>query len=88
MALKNTINAMRTLLEGICGDLEKSEAGNRAASQRVRTSSIKFAKISKLYRKESIAEERKGGKSGKKAKSTAKAANSKKAKAKPAARKK
>ena len=68
MALKSTINTMRTLLEGICSDLKKSEKGNRAASQRVRTSSIKFAKISKQYRKESIAEERKESKKSSKSK--------------------
>lgn len=68
MALKSTINTMRTLLEGISADLRKSEKGNRTAAQRVRTSSIKFAKISKQYRKESIAEERKESKKSRTAK--------------------
>lgn len=71
MALKNTINTMRDLLEEMCGDLTKAESGNRAAAQRVRTSSIKFAKVSKTYRKESIAEERKSSKKPSKSKAPA-----------------
>ena len=66
MALKETVNQLKPLLERLCEDLEKGLRGNRAASQRVRTGSIIFAKLAKLYRKESIAEERsKGPKRGK-----------------------
>jgi hypothetical protein len=54
MALKDTCKSLKSLLEGILGDLEKAEAGNKAAAQRVRTQSIKFEKAAKLYRKESI----------------------------------
>jgi DNA-binding protein H-NS len=55
MALKSTINSMRELLEEMGKGLEKTEKGNKAAAQRVRTQSIQFAKISKVFRKESIA---------------------------------
>lgn len=61
MALKDTVNTMKNLLCTICDDLDRSAAGNKAASQRVRTSSIRFAKVAKMYRKESVAAERKGG---------------------------
>lgn len=66
MALKDTINQVRQLLIGLCHDLEKAAEGNRAAAQRVRTGSIKFTKVAKIYRKESVAAE-KGTKKGKKA---------------------
>ena len=62
MALKSTIAEMRNLLHEIVHDLEKAEKGNRAAAQRTRTRSIKFAKVSKLFRKESVSEGKKGGK--------------------------
>ncbi|MBS0623733.1 MAG: histone [Verrucomicrobia bacterium] len=70
MTLKDTTKAMKTLLEGIVKDLDKAEAGNKAAAQRVRTSSIRFEKAAKLYRKESV----KAAKSGelKRAKASAK----------------
>jgi hypothetical protein len=58
MPIKDTTKALRLLLEEMATDLNKSEKGNRAAAQRVRTSSIKFAKIAKLFRKESVAEDR------------------------------
>jgi Histone H1-like protein Hc1 len=60
MALKDTCKTMRSLLECIQGDLEKAEAGNKAAAQRVRTCSIKFEKAAKLYRKESIKADKTG----------------------------
>lgn len=62
MALKKTTEHLRSLLHEISFDLEKAERGNRAAAQRVRTNTIKFAKVAKTFRKESIAEGRKGGK--------------------------
>ncbi len=65
MGLKETINQVRQILIELTYDLEKAADGNRAAAQRVRTGSIKFAKISKVYRKESIETER-GPRKGKK----------------------
>ena len=77
MALKDTIATMKKLLNEVLSDLDKSTNGNKAASQRVRTGTIKFEKIAKLYRKESVAE-------GKKA---PKKKGAKKAKAMPKAKK-
>jgi len=59
MALKETVNVLKKLLEHIGHDLDKAVEGNKAASQRVRTHSIQFEKTAKVYRKESIAAERK-----------------------------
>jgi hypothetical protein len=61
MALNNTVKQMRELLSQITEDLEKAVNGNKAASQRVRTSSIRFEKTAKQYRKESITSEKKSG---------------------------
>lgn len=58
MALKDTIKHMRDLLNNIVQDLEKSDNGNKAASQRVRTGTVKLEKIAKAYRKESIKSEK------------------------------
>lgn len=78
MALKTTVERLKKLLHEISHDLDKAARGNKAAAQRVRTNTIKFAKTAKDYRKESIKEGKKGG--GKK-----KAASKKKtAKRKPA----
>ena len=65
MVLKEVIHEMRQLLAQLSEDLEKSVKGNRAASQRVRTGSIKFSQLSKVFRKESVAAE-KGPKKAKK----------------------
>jgi len=62
MALKTTIEHMKKLLLVISHDLEKSGRGNKVAAQRVRTSTIKFAKIAKQYRKESVREGKKSSK--------------------------
>lgn len=59
MALNETIGAMRQHLAELVRDLEKAAGGNRAAAQRVRTESIKFAKTAKIFRKESVDEENK-----------------------------
>lgn len=89
MALKDTVKKMNDLLCQIGKDLEKSDRGNKAAAQRVRTATIKLEKTAKLYRKESIAVEKKGGsKKPAKAKASAKKAPAKKAPAKKAAPKK
>ncbi|NGX38165.1 MAG: Histone H1-like protein HC1 [Chlamydiae bacterium] len=82
MALSKSVDQLKRLLLEISHDLEKSGRGNKAASQRVRTNTIKFAKIAKMYRKESVAEGRKGDK---KKKTTKRKVAKKK---KPAARKK
>lgn len=82
MALKATAEQMKKLLLEISHDLEKADRDNRAAAQRVRTNTIKFAKVAKVFRKESVA----AGKAGKKGKhpSSAKAKSARKAPAKKA----
>jgi len=93
MELRHTIDEMRNLLAQITEDLEKADNGNKAASQRVRTGTVKLEKVAKFYRKESIQDEKhtKGAKKGAKkpaakgkAKSTAAPARASAAKAAPA----
>lgn len=87
MALKDTMNHMKKILEELAHDLHKAETGNKAASQRVRTGSIRLEKCAKVYRKESVVAEKKGGKAPKKAATKAKAKPAKKpAGKKPAAK--
>lgn len=71
MSLKETVHTMKKQLGEICRDLDKSLKGNKAAAQRVRTCTIKLAKVAKIYRKESIAAEKKEAKELKKAKKAA-----------------
>lgn len=59
MSIKDTYKHLKELVAQITVDLEKSENGNKAASQRVRTGTVKLEKIAKLFRKESIAHEKK-----------------------------
>lgn len=86
MALAETIKSLHCLLDQIKDDLLKAaEKGNKAASQRVRTGTIRLEKIAKHYRKESVKAEK--GQKGRK-KAAKKAAPKKKAAAKkPAAKK-
>lgn len=67
MALKDTVKHLRDLLSKVTHDLEKADKGNKAASQRVRTGTVKMEKIAKLYRKESIKTEKGTRKPAKKA---------------------
>lgn len=81
MALSTTMRQMKSLLSDIIMDLEKTENGNKAASQRVRTGTVKLEKIAKTFRKESIVADKKmKGKPAAKKKAAAKK--------KPAAKKK
>lgn len=59
MSIKETFKDLRELLTHITTDLEKAENGNKAAAQRVRTGTVKLEKKAKLFRKESIAFEKK-----------------------------
>jgi DNA-binding protein H-NS len=59
MALKDTIEHVRSLLLDLIKDLDKATRGNKAAAQRVRTKTIKLEKVAKVYRKESISSEKK-----------------------------
>lgn len=82
-SLDSVVKFMHNLLANITVDLEKSQKGNKAASQRVRTGTVKLEKVAKLYRKESIKSEKGQTKSKGKRKA---AAPAKKAPAKAAAK--
>ncbi len=58
MALKDTTTQLNELLDCVQKDLEKGTRGNKAATQRVRVATIELAKLAKVYRKESIASEK------------------------------
>ncbi|HEV8052250.1 MAG TPA: histone, partial [Parachlamydiaceae bacterium] len=58
MAIKDTFKNLKDLLISITHDLDKAEGGNKAASQRVRTGTVRLEKVAKLYRKESIKTEK------------------------------
>lgn len=60
MSLQDTIKDVRGCLAALVIDLEKAAGGNKAASQRVRTGTIKLEKIAKKYRKDSIKAEKSG----------------------------
>lgn len=60
MAFKNTLDDMDHLLHQILKDLDKTAKGNKAAAQRVRKSTIKFEKVGKKFRKESMQAQRNG----------------------------
>ena len=77
MGLSDTVKRMRELLAAISIDIEKAANGNKAASQRVRTGSIRLEKVAKVYRKESIAAERNGNWPKKSKKAQAKSTSSK-----------
>lgn len=59
MVLKETINALEALLIEVSRDLDKASRGNKSASQRVRTGTVKLEKIAKAFRRESLAESKK-----------------------------
>lgn len=86
MALQNTVSHLKDLLGKITHDIGKAEGGNKAASQRVRTMTVKLEKVAKTYRKESISSEKQH--KGKKPAKKAKASHAKKPAAKKAAPKK
>ena len=89
MALSATCKKMSQLLEEISSDLAKAVGGNKAAPQRVRVHTVALEKVAKLYRKESVADEKKGGRKAKKKPAAKKpAAKKATAKKKPAAKKK
>lgn len=66
MALKATTLHLKRILSDLHADLEKAERGNKSACQRVRTGTIHLAKISKIFRRESIAQQKKERRSPKK----------------------
>jgi septum formation inhibitor MinC len=87
MSIKDIFKNMKDLLANIASDLEKSGNGNKAASQRVRTGTVKLEKIAKSYRKESISHEKKTKGQKKPSKSASAKKSAPKAASKPAAKK-
>ncbi len=83
MSFQDTIKEIRSLLAGLTIDIEKAANGNKAASQRVRTGTIKLEKAAKRYRKESIKAEKSGSFKKPSAKKASKAKPAKKAKVAP-----
>lgn len=86
MTLQSTISHLKDMLSKISQDLMKAEAGNKAAAQRVRTTSVRFEKLAKAYRKESIQSEKqtKGSKRSTRKAPAAKARAATASKARPA----
>lgn len=60
MDFKDTLQNLHFHLDQLMKDVSKVYTGNKAASQRVRTGTIKLEKIAKTFRKISLAIEKKG----------------------------
>jgi len=56
MTLKKTIKELKHLLECCTVDLKKTEKGFKTAAQRLRVNTVKLAKVSLKFRRESIEE--------------------------------
>lgn len=54
MPLMETIETMKRMLVEMQTELEDAARGNKAASKRVRKATLNFAKIAKVFRKESV----------------------------------
>jgi hypothetical protein len=54
MALMETVETMKRMLNEMQLELEDVVRGNKAASKRVRKATLNFAKIAKIFRKESV----------------------------------
>lgn len=65
MALKHTVEELKKIMHEIHSDIDRFDI--KAAAQRVRKHTLKFAKLAKQYRKESISEHKKLKKAVKKA---------------------
>lgn len=61
MAMKDTIAKLRAIATDLNYEFEKALEGNKSAAQRARAHTLQFAKLAKIYRKESIAAFKKGG---------------------------
>ncbi|MBM3192201.1 MAG: hypothetical protein FJZ63_06100 [Chlamydiae bacterium] len=59
MAFLQTTDELVKLLEETLEDVPKMLKGNKTAAQRIRTKTVKIAKIAKVWRKESLEQERK-----------------------------
>lgn len=68
MSFLQTTEELVDLLQTILEDVPKMLKGNKTAAQRIRTKTVKMAKVSKIWRKESLDQERKKAKPKKKEK--------------------
>jgi Histone H1-like protein Hc1 len=68
MSFLQTTEELVDLLQTILEDVPKMLRGNKTAAQRIRTKTVKIAKVSKIWRKESLEQEKKKAKPKKKEK--------------------
>ena len=61
MAMKDTVAKLKMIMNDLSYEFEKALEGNKSAGQRARACTLQFAKLAKVYRKESIAHFKKGG---------------------------
>jgi hypothetical protein len=54
MALMDTVETMKRMITEIQTELEDVIRGNKAAAKRVRKATLNFAKVAKVFRKESV----------------------------------
>ncbi len=59
MSFLQTTEELVDLLQTILEDVPKMLRGNKTAAQRIRTKTVKITKVSKIWRKESLDQERK-----------------------------
>jgi Histone H1-like protein Hc1 len=54
MALMETVETMKRMLTEMQMELEDVVRGNKASAKRVRKATLNFAKVAKVFRKESV----------------------------------
>ena len=54
MALMDTVETMKKMMVEMQTELEDVARGNKAAAKRVRKATLNFAKIARIFRKESV----------------------------------
>ena len=59
MSFMETTEELAILLQTVLEDVPKVLKGNKTAAQRIRTKTVKIAKVSKIWRKESLELEKK-----------------------------
>ena len=59
MSFLQTTEELTQLLETVLEDVPKMMKGNKTAAQRIRTKTVRIAKVAKLWRQESLDQEKK-----------------------------
>ena len=59
MSYEKTTDNLVDLMENVLKDVPKALKGNKTAAQRIRTKTVELSKLSKEWRKLSLAEEKK-----------------------------